>query len=449
MSARANSETKVTEPTSFATPAEAEEYLMKTLPDAVAANPKYRSKDTGVLTRWVLHSIAFGEARDGSVEVSTDESFDEYRPGKMEPGTHHARFAIDEVKIESEVSVHDVTESGQDALGVMFRCKEAACIHAQWNGDPSMSAWTDIYIQDARHARTRPRRIPGAEKPRSINPPEDLLALTSLIACLHLDRPNGAVLAVSRDLAARFDATVIGVAAKQANMHITARAVGPVEPHEHEVRKFRDCAGAAEQEFRGALPETTNLGWRAQLTFGPAADFVAHEARAADLIVISTEPRDHLIFPSGCPEPGDLLMRLGRPILAVPGSLAGFNFGSALVCWKDSREARRAVSDALPLLRAMQRVDVVEIIEPRQSGEARQSLSELGEWLRRHGIEANCSTKSPRGPEAEQLRGIASDIGVDLIVAGAFGHSRLREWAFGGVTRDLVLSADRCVLASH
>jgi len=275
------------------------------------------------------------------------------------------------------------------------------------------------------------------------------VALTSLMACLHLGRPDDAVLAVSRDLAARFDATIIGLAAKQANMHLSAGAPGPVEPHEHEVRKFRDWADSAERAFRGAFPATTNLGWRAQLTFGPAAEFVAREARAVDLVVVSTEPRDHFIFPSGCAEPGDLIMRLGRPILAVPGSASKFAFGSALVCWKDSREARRAVSDALPLLRAMKRVDVVEIVEPRRSDEARESLSELGEWLRRHEVEANCAPEPPRGTEAAQLGGIARDLEADLIVAGAFGHSRLREWAFGGVTRDLVLSADRCVFAAH
>ena len=147
-SAPAESETNVAEPPAFATPAEAEDYLTKAVPDAVAANPKYRSKDTGVVTHWMVHSIVFGKTDDGSVEVSTDESFDEYRKDKMESGTHHARFAVDEVTIEPEVSVHDVTESGKDALGVIFRCKGAPCIHAIWNGNPSMSAWTDIYIQD-------------------------------------------------------------------------------------------------------------------------------------------------------------------------------------------------------------------------------------------------------------------------------------------------------------
>jgi nucleotide-binding universal stress UspA family protein len=269
------------------------------------------------------------------------------------------------------------------------------------------------------------------------------------MACLHLDRSNQSVLAVSRDIAVALGASVVGVAARQADMHLAARAAGPVEPHEPELGKFRRWADEAESEFRAVFPDPANAGWRAQLTFGPAVEFVAREARAADLVVISTEPKEHFIFPSGCAEPGDLIMRLGRPILAAPAGVQGFAFNSALVCWKDSREARRAISDALPLLRAMKRVDVIEIVEPRRMEEARERLTELGEWLRRHGVEANAAPEAPHGSEAEQLGAIARDRDVDLIVAGAFGHSRFREWAFGGVTRDLVLSADRCVLASH
>ena len=275
------------------------------------------------------------------------------------------------------------------------------------------------------------------------------MALTSLMACLHLDRPNGPVLSVARDLASLFKASVVGVAARQADMHLSARAVGPAEPHSHEVSKFRHSAEAAQQEFRDAFPSTSDLAWRAQLTFGPASEFVAREARAADLVVVSTETSDHLIFPSGCAEPGDLLMRLGRPILTAPPGVAGFKLGSALVCWKDSREARRAISDAMPLLRRMERVDVVEIANPHALDDTKASLAQLSQWLAGHGVESNCEALTPAGTEAEQLGSIARERGVDLIVAGAFGHSRLREWAFGGVTRDLVLGAVCCVLASH
>ena len=144
----AGAETQTAGDATFANPSEAEAYLTATVPEAVAANPKYRAKGTGDLTRWTIRAIAFGKAQDGSVEVSTDETFDEYKGGKVFPGTHHARFPIDDVTVEAEVSDADTTESGAPALGVIFRCKGAPCIHANWNGEDSMSAWTDIYIND-------------------------------------------------------------------------------------------------------------------------------------------------------------------------------------------------------------------------------------------------------------------------------------------------------------
>ena len=152
---------------------------------------------------------------------------------------------------------------------------------------------------------------------------------------------------------------------------------------------------------------------------------------------------------SGLPEVGDLLMRLGRPVLAVPDGVSGLELNEALVCWKDSREARRAVADALPILKVCRRVDLLELVDSAALDHARARLADLSAWLALHGVEANSSLEIAHGPEAKQLAAIARDLRADLIVAGAFGHSRLREWAFGGVTRDLVLRADRCLLASH
>ncbi len=134
---------------SFATPAEAEAYLTTALPAAIAANPKYRSKDTGVLTRWLVNAIAFGKAQNGDITVSMDESFDEYRGDAVTRGTHQAEFIIDDATIASEVSAYDMTESGDEARGVMFRCKGGPCVAAVWNGKPSTSAWTDLYVHDA------------------------------------------------------------------------------------------------------------------------------------------------------------------------------------------------------------------------------------------------------------------------------------------------------------
>lgn len=262
-------------------------------------------------------------------------------------------------------------------------------------------------------------------------------------------RSNADLLAVVGDVAERFGSAVIGVAARQASTHATIGGAGPCEPREHDLQKFKERSSAAEQEFRAALSKVEALDWRAKMTLGPAYVHVANEARAADLVVAPVDPRDRLFFPSGQADVGDLLMRLGRPILAAAADGAGLEFGQALVCFKDAREARRAVADSLPMLQAMRRVRVVEIVEAKAVDEARRRLGDVGDWLARHGVDATCSAEIAQGTEAEQLAAAARDLNADLIVAGAFGHSRLREWAFGGVTRDLILRGERCVLASH
>src|SRR5208282_6593728 len=94
-------------------------------------------------------------------------------------------------------------------------------------------------------------------------------------------------------------------------------------------------------------------------------------------------------------------------------------------------------------------VDVVEVVDRREMEAARRRLGDVGDWFARHGVETNCLAAPLNGIEAVHLAAIAKDLDVDLIVAGAFGRSRLREWAFGGVTRDLLLKADRCTLVSH
>ena len=275
------------------------------------------------------------------------------------------------------------------------------------------------------------------------------MAFSTLLACLRVDRSNADLLAVVGDVAARFGSAVIGVAARQASIHAYIKGAGPGEPPEHDLHKFKERCSAAEQEFRAALSKVETLEWRTQMTFGPAYEHVANEARAADLVIAPLDRHERFFFPSGQAEIGDLVMRLGRPILAAHDGATGLEFGQALVCFKDAREARRAVADALPILQAMQRVSVVEIVEARAVDEARRRLADVGDWLARHGVESTCSAEVAQGTEAEQLAAVARDLNADLIVAGAFGHSRLREWAFGGVTRDLILRGERCVLASH
>ena len=109
---------------------------------------------------------------------------------------------------------------------------------------------------------------------------------------------------------------------------------------------------------------------------------------------------------------------------------------NVLVAWKDSREARRAVVDAIPLLSGASEV-VVATVDRDATRQAKQSVADVAVFLRRHGIRARAEVVSEKG-DAAALKSLAGSMHADLIVAGAYGHSRLRELVFGGVTRSLL-----------
>ena len=145
----ADNATKAAAAGSFASPSEAEAFLTRALPAATAANPKYRSPGSEVERRWLTKEIAFRRGEKGGVIVSTHELIEDYRASALtSEGTHEATFEIDDVRLSDEVS-DDVAENGGNARGVMFRCIGAPCIQAIWSGAKSVSASTDIYVQDA------------------------------------------------------------------------------------------------------------------------------------------------------------------------------------------------------------------------------------------------------------------------------------------------------------
>jgi nucleotide-binding universal stress UspA family protein len=147
---------------------------------------------------------------------------------------------------------------------------------------------------------------------------------------------------------------------------------------------------------------------------------------------------------------GDLVMQVGRPILIVPAAADKLKLERVVVFWKETREARRAAFDALPLLKKAVNVVVAEIAAEEDLAAVRTHLEEVVGWLKRHGVVAEVLALPSTGDDATGLNAIAEEQGADIIVAGAYGHGRLREWAFGGVTSDLLLRPqDRCSLVSH
>lgn len=146
---------------------------------------------------------------------------------------------------------------------------------------------------------------------------------------------------------------------------------------------------------------------------------------------------------------GDLVMQAGRPVLAVPSSVRRLDFRCALVAWKNTREARRALMDALPILRQMERVVLIEVAPAAEADATRAGLEKIVSWLSLHGIVAMTRFDAATRDEGERLLTIAEEERASLVVAGAYGHSRLREWLLGGVTRKFLHEGRCCLLLSH
>ena len=267
---------------------------------------------------------------------------------------------------------------------------------------------------------------------------------------LALGQPNDARLEIAAQLAERFDARVIGIAAAEFSPPLYFTEGEPAQ-------KLIDQGWAAvknrlnelEGEFRAAMQNrAAEVEWRCGEDF--PMRFVLQQARACDIIVVGEAARGGLADPFVQINPSDLVMQVGRPLLVVPEGCNWLDLRSVLVAWKDTAEARRAVSDALPLLRKSTEVTIVEIVEDdadRVAALAR--VEDVVAWLSRHGINASQQVPDQRGDAATQLERIASDVGAGVIIAGAYGHSRLSEWILGGVTRQLINPANRCSLLSH
>jgi nucleotide-binding universal stress UspA family protein len=252
-------------------------------------------------------------------------------------------------------------------------------------------------------------------------------------------------------LAERFEASVIGIAAAQYTppLYFTTgeQAQDLIDQGEAVIR---ERLAELETQFRAAIKDRARtVAWRSALDF--PARYVLGQARAADLIVSGGQsPAFSDAFALASPK--DLVLQAGRPLLVVPDNVGWLDHRTALVAWKDTPEARRAIADALPLLRKAKNVVVAEVLESTtERAAAEAGLADVGAWLSRHGVTASVRVDEVgEGRDvAAEIDVLAADVAAGLIVAGAYGHSRFRELVLGGVTQHLITRASRCVLLSH
>ena len=275
------------------------------------------------------------------------------------------------------------------------------------------------------------------------------MAYKTLLVHLETGRTNTSLLTVAAQFADRFDARLIGIAACQPMMIVSGDGTICGDVFADDQRRNASDLAAAEAEFRAALHgRSVEIAWRGEVTLAAPASYLATHARSADLILTGSVPADTFDL-SRVANPGSLAIEAGRPVFMVPVGAQPMRFRGALVGWKDTRECRRATADALPLLERMEWTTVIEIAAADDLDAARGRVDDVVDWLTHHGVVADGRVERTGGNDAEQLYAAADEADADVIVAGAYGHSRLREWIVGGVTRDLLLECGRGVLLSH
>jgi len=201
---------------------------------------------------------------------------------------------------------------------------------------------------------------------------------------------------------------------------------------------------AAEAAFRRDAAGV-EIEWRTVQDYPHKA--LAQMAHAADLIIMS--PRSEAARTCSA-DPADVVMSAGRPVLMVPTGRHHLRATSVVIAWKDTPQCRRVISDAMPLLQRAESVVVLAICKPDAVDAAVFETDDVVANLKRRGVEARSQVISAAHEGVtNEIERVATASGADLIVCGAYGHSRLREWALGGVTDDLIHRPHQFVLMSH
>jgi nucleotide-binding universal stress UspA family protein len=243
------------------------------------------------------------------------------------------------------------------------------------------------------------------------------------------------------ELARLFGARLTGLGARVLNPMPDPIGLSVIKGKE-EVEAALAHAEAMFKEEAAALGDAPSL-WQTEPNF-PTQALLRH-ACGADLLIADRGVKD--VTPETEASTDDLIMSGGLPVLMIPTG-AKLDIAKIVIGWKNTREARRAVWDALPLL---VRAQSVHLLHLSSGGEApAPEMQEVMERLRLHGARAELTViESSESSLADDMLKAATTIGSGLIVVGGYGHSRLREWALGGMTRGLLGQSLKCVLFSH
>jgi nucleotide-binding universal stress UspA family protein len=216
----------------------------------------------------------------------------------------------------------------------------------------------------------------------------------------------------------------------------------PAQIIKMQIEGERERAEATRARIANRL-DRERVAWEWRAIAGDGASVLASTGSVADLIVMSQDASDAV-----APAVAAVTLAAGRPVLCLPHSGRVESCGRRiLIAWNGSRESARAAHDALPFLREAERVVLFTMAEGQDD---RASVMDAAAHLSAHGAKIDVVRTKPGGIDiGNAILNAAADSGADLIVMGAYGHTRIGEWIFGGATRTILQSMTVPTLLSH
>jgi nucleotide-binding universal stress UspA family protein len=214
---------------------------------------------------------------------------------------------------------------------------------------------------------------------------------------------------------------------------------------------LRDKARQELQEFDTIVRAAGVRSFKQCVVDDDAAGGLALQARHCDIVIIGQCDPDEPLRGRHADLPQHVVMHAGRPVLVIPYAGSVAHVGSkVLIGWDAGREAARAVADAMPVLARAKSIHLAVFNPYAIPGEHGVAPGAgIGQYFERHGIRVEILAPSAKGNTGTALLSLARDLGIDLIVMGAYGHTRLREVVLGGVTRTMLHAMTVPVLMSH
>src|SRR5579884_2640823 len=248
------------------------------------------------------------------------------------------------------------------------------------------------------------------------------MSLTSVMVYVDFDETAGNRIRAAADLAARFNAVLIGVGAWALRESVSMfESTAPSGGAELQKAVMQRLARLGEDFRRTASKIVGDVEWRSSEHF--PSEELGREARAADVLVIGKEfvPGDtYRTY-----DPAQVILGAGRPVLVLPNDTARVDMSKVLIGWKETREARRAVRDALPFLKRAQNV-AIAVTNPQAMFPPNidEQVADVRRYLGRHGVPLDKEIETVAGEDdGALLLQLADQYKAGLIVAGAYGRT--------------------------